>query len=103
MDARSCAWNTNKVNVQIDHFFADLHGAFDRLEREFSDLPVVLTSQGDVFSAGIDFQYSLAFSVVEAMTPSVNGIGRTAKRICASSNISGRPSRQLTAMPSLVG
>jgi hypothetical protein len=24
--------NTNKVNVQNDHFFADLHGAFDRLE-----------------------------------------------------------------------
>ena len=50
--------NTNKVNVQNDRFFADLHGAFDRLEREFSDLPVVLTGQGDVFSAGIDFQYS---------------------------------------------
>jgi len=50
--------NSNKVNVQNDRFFADLHGAFDRLEREFSDLPVVLTGQGDVFSAGIDFQYS---------------------------------------------
>jgi enoyl-CoA hydratase len=50
--------NTNKVNVQNDRFFADLHGAFDRLEREFSALPVVLTGQGDVFSAGIDFQYS---------------------------------------------
>lgn len=50
--------NTNKVNVQNDSFFADLHEAFDRLEREFSELPVVLTGQGDVFSAGIDFQYS---------------------------------------------
>jgi enoyl-CoA hydratase len=50
--------NTNKVNVQNDRFFADLHAAFDRLEREFTDLPVVLTGQGDVFSAGIDFQYS---------------------------------------------
>jgi hypothetical protein len=30
----------------------------DRLEREFQDLPVVLTGHGDVFSAGIDFQYS---------------------------------------------
>src|SRR6478609_3158883 len=50
--------NTNKVNVQNDRFFADLHGAFDRLEREFADLPVVLTGHGDVFSAGIDFQYS---------------------------------------------
>ena len=38
--------NTNKVNVQNDQFFADLHGAFDRLEREFRDRPVVLTSQG---------------------------------------------------------
>jgi len=50
--------NTNKVNVQNDRFFADLHGAFDRLEREFSKLPVILTGQGDTFSAGIDFQYS---------------------------------------------
>jgi enoyl-CoA hydratase len=50
--------NTNKVNVQNDRFFADLHGAFDRLEREFAELPVVLTGHDDVFSAGIDFQYS---------------------------------------------
>lgn len=50
--------NTNKVNVQNERFFADLHAAFDRLEREFGDLPVVLTGQGEVFSAGIDFQYS---------------------------------------------
>ncbi|RYE42928.1 MAG: enoyl-CoA hydratase/isomerase family protein [Hyphomicrobiales bacterium] len=50
--------NTNKVNVQNDQFFADLHHAFDRLEREFAELPVVLTGQGDAFSAGIDFQYS---------------------------------------------
>ncbi|RFP13157.1 enoyl-CoA hydratase/isomerase family protein [Duganella sp. BJB488] len=50
--------NTNKVNIQNDRFFADLHGAFDRLEREFGALPVVLTGQGDVFSAGIDFEYS---------------------------------------------
>jgi enoyl-CoA hydratase len=50
--------NTNKVNVQNDQFFADLHAAFDRLEREFGELPVVLTGQGDVFSAGIDFRYS---------------------------------------------
>ena len=76
--------NTNKVNVQNDHFFADLHGAFDRLEREFSDLPVVLTGQGDVFWPGSTFSTALAFSAAEAMTPSVNGIGRTAKRICAS-------------------
>jgi enoyl-CoA hydratase len=50
--------NTNKVNVQNDRFFADLHDAFDRLARDFNSYPVVLTGQGDVFSAGIDFQYS---------------------------------------------
>jgi enoyl-CoA hydratase len=50
--------NTNKVNVQNDQFFGDLHAAFDRLEHEFSALPVVLTGYGNVFSAGIDFQYS---------------------------------------------
>jgi enoyl-CoA hydratase len=50
--------NTNKVNIQNNQFFADLHAAFDRLEREFNELPVVLTGQGDAFSAGIDFQYS---------------------------------------------
>ncbi|MBV7454102.1 enoyl-CoA hydratase/isomerase family protein [Acidovorax sp. sif1233] len=50
--------NTNKVNVQNALFFADLHDAFDRLEREFGELPVVLTGQGDAFSAGIDFDYS---------------------------------------------
>jgi hypothetical protein len=31
-------------------------GPLDRLECEFSQLPVVLTGQGDVFSAGIGFQ-----------------------------------------------
>ena len=50
--------NSNKVNVQNDGFFADLHAAFDVLERDFSACPVVLTGQGDVFSAGIDFRYS---------------------------------------------
>ena len=50
--------NTNKVNVQNDAFFKDLHDAFDRLEKEFSELPVVLTGEGNVFSAGIDFKYS---------------------------------------------
>ncbi len=50
--------NTNKLNVQNAQFFADLHDAFDRLERGFGELPVVLTGQGDAFSAGIDFEYS---------------------------------------------
>jgi enoyl-CoA hydratase len=35
--------NTSKVNVQNDEFFADLHGAFDRLERDYNELPLVLT------------------------------------------------------------
>lgn len=50
--------NTNKVNVQNDAFFGDLHATFDRLEKDFRELPVVLTGRGDVFSAGIDFRYS---------------------------------------------
>ncbi len=57
-DCAVVVMNTNKVNVQNDRFFADLHEAFDTLEREFAALPVVLTGQGDAFSAGIDFQYS---------------------------------------------
>ncbi len=50
--------NTSKVNVQNAQFFGDLHAAFDRLERDFNDLPVVLTGQDNAFSAGIDFQAS---------------------------------------------
>jgi enoyl-CoA hydratase len=50
--------NTNKVNVQNEDFFRDLHDAFDRLEQDFAPYPVVLTGQGDIFSAGIDFSYS---------------------------------------------
>ena len=57
-DCAVVTMNTNKVNVQNDSFFAELHDAFDRLERDFNPYPVVLTGQGDVFSAGIDFQYS---------------------------------------------
>jgi enoyl-CoA hydratase len=57
-DCAVVVMNTNKVNVQNDSFFGDLHDALDRLERDFNPYPVVLTGQGDVFSAGIDFQYS---------------------------------------------
>jgi enoyl-CoA hydratase len=45
---------TNKVNAQNRAFFADLHDAFDRLESEHPDSPVVLTGQGGRFSAGLD-------------------------------------------------
>jgi enoyl-CoA hydratase len=45
---------TNAVNAQNRQFFADLHVAFDRLEAEHPDSPVVLTGQGQRFSAGLD-------------------------------------------------
>ena len=45
---------TNPVNAQNRAFFADLHDAFDRLERDHPDCPVVLTGTGARFSAGLD-------------------------------------------------
>jgi enoyl-CoA hydratase len=45
---------TNKVNAQNRAFFADLHQAFDALERDHPDSPVVLTGTGARFSAGLD-------------------------------------------------
>ena len=45
---------TNPVNAQNRAFFADLHDAFDRLERDNPDCPVVLTGTGARFSAGLD-------------------------------------------------
>lgn len=45
---------TNPVNAQNRAFFADLHEAFDRLERDHADSPVVLTGTGERFSAGLD-------------------------------------------------
>ena len=73
--------NTNKVNVQNDGFFADLHGAFNRLEGELGDLPVVLTGQGDVFRLGSIFSTASRSSAAGATTKSVIGIGRIARRI----------------------
>jgi enoyl-CoA hydratase len=46
--------NTNKVNAQNRAFFADLHEAFDTLEAEHADSPVVLTGTATRFSAGLD-------------------------------------------------
>jgi enoyl-CoA hydratase len=46
--------NTNPVNAQNRAFFADLHDALDRLERDHPDAPVVLTGTGSRFSAGLD-------------------------------------------------
>ena len=45
---------TNPVNAQNRAFFADLHEAFDRLERDHTESPVVLTGTGRRFSAGLD-------------------------------------------------
>ena len=45
---------TNPVNTQNRVFFADLHEAFDRLERDHAESPVVLTGTGTRFSAGLD-------------------------------------------------
>ncbi len=45
---------TNPVNAQNQPFFGDLHDAFDRLERDHPDCPVVLTGAGRRFSAGLD-------------------------------------------------
>jgi enoyl-CoA hydratase len=45
---------TNPVNAQNRAFFADLHEAFDALERDHADSPVVLTGTGNRFSAGLD-------------------------------------------------
>lgn len=49
--------NTNKANAQGPAFFEDLHRAFDNLEGEYDDCAVVLTGQGRVFSAGLDFDH----------------------------------------------
>jgi enoyl-CoA hydratase len=47
---------SNPVNKMNPAFFADLQNAFDTLDAEFPDLPVVLTGQGSSFSAGLDFE-----------------------------------------------
>jgi enoyl-CoA hydratase len=49
--------NTNKANAQNPSFFRDKHAALDRLEHELPQAALVLTGQGSVFSAGLDFDY----------------------------------------------
>ncbi|WLW50117.1 enoyl-CoA hydratase/isomerase family protein [Streptomyces sp. YU58] len=62
---------TNPVNAQNRAFFADLHDAFDRLERDHADSPVVLTGTGSRFSAGLDLDehFPLFAGHPEALTP----------------------------------
>jgi enoyl-CoA hydratase len=58
-DVAVVTMNSNKVNAQNDAFFADLHEAFDRLDREPPGAGVVLTAEGSTFSAGIDLKFNL--------------------------------------------
>lgn len=46
--------SSNKLNIMNDAFFKDLNYAFDTVDKEYSNKPVVLTSVGNVFSAGLD-------------------------------------------------
>ncbi|MGY4155553.1 enoyl-CoA hydratase [Bradyrhizobium sp. USDA 4461] len=57
-DGVAVVWmDSNKVNRQNPDFFADLEAALDRLSNEYAELPVVLTSSRQIFSAGFDFDY----------------------------------------------
>ena len=59
-DVAVVTMNTNKSNNQNEEFFKDLDHTFDLLEKDFSDSSVVLTGQGKIFSAGLDFQESFS-------------------------------------------
>ncbi|MGZ3425047.1 MAG: enoyl-CoA hydratase/isomerase family protein [Polyangia bacterium] len=47
---------SNPVNKMNPQFFDDLHAAFDAVERDHPRLPIVLTAEEKVFSAGLDFE-----------------------------------------------
>jgi len=47
---------SNPINKMNPSFFDDLQRAFDRLDAEHPDRPVVLTGDGKTFSAGLDFE-----------------------------------------------
>ena len=49
--------SSNKLNLMNDAFFKDLNNAFDTLDNEYADNPVILTSMGHVFSAGLDLNH----------------------------------------------
>ena len=73
---------TNPVNAQNRAFFADLHEAFDRLERDHAESPVVLTGTGTRFSAvrsivssgaaRVSFKIRASAAVAAARTPIVS-------------------------------
>ncbi len=50
---------SNKLNIMNDAFFTDLNNAFDLIESQHGNKPVVLTSVGNVFSAGIDLNHCI--------------------------------------------
>lgn len=49
--------SSNKLNIMNDTFFTDLNNAFNIIDSEYLDKPVVLTSVGNVFSAGLDLNH----------------------------------------------
>ena len=53
--------NSNPINRQSQQFFDDFHATFDHLEAEYSEHPIVLTSEGQTFSAGLDFDEVFTF------------------------------------------
>lgn len=50
--------NSDRMNLINNMFLNDLNEAFDIIEDEYSENAVVLTSGGDVFSAGLDINNS---------------------------------------------
>jgi enoyl-CoA hydratase len=55
-DVAVVVMRSNPVNKMNPQFFDDLHDAFDRLDRDYPRLSVVLTAEGKTFSAGLDFE-----------------------------------------------
>ena len=49
--------SSNKLNLMNDTFFNDLNNAFDTVDADYPQKPVVLTSVGNVFSAGFDLNH----------------------------------------------
>lgn len=80
---------TNPVNAQNRAFFADLHDAFDRLELDHPQSPVVLPAPArgspPALTSASTSRYSLAIR-----PPSRPGSPSTGRRTCGSSPTRGR-------------
>jgi enoyl-CoA hydratase len=61
------AMNSNPVNKMNPAFFDDLHEALDRIDRSHPGKPLVVTAQGQTFSAGLDLDH--AFSLFRSDDP----------------------------------